>query len=71
MLVHDETNRTLATMLVAMEPPTLPVAIGVIYCNPAEDYVSGLQAAAAARKPAAVAPSINGLLRKGHTWTID
>ena len=34
ILVHDETNRILATMLVAMDPPAFPVAIGVIYCDP-------------------------------------
>jgi 2-oxoglutarate ferredoxin oxidoreductase subunit beta len=34
-LVHDETDRNLASLLVAMEPPDLPVALGVIYCDPA------------------------------------
>ena len=44
--VHDETNRTLATMLAAMEPPTFPVAVGVIYCDPAPTYEGAVMAQA-------------------------
>ena len=38
ILIHDETNRALAQLLVAMEPPAFPVALGVIYCNPETPY---------------------------------
>src|SRR5512143_3769 len=34
VLVHDATNRTLATMLAEMRPPAMPIALGVLYCNP-------------------------------------
>ena len=37
VLVHDETNRPLAQLLAALEPP-FPVAMGVLYCNPATSY---------------------------------
>jgi 2-oxoglutarate ferredoxin oxidoreductase subunit beta len=69
ILVHDETNRTLAGMLAAMEAP-MPVALGVIYCDPAPTYEAGVKAqgeAARARSPNA---DINALLRRGHTWTV-
>src|SRR5690606_5126240 len=30
LLVHDETNRTMAYMLAQLEPPTFPIALGVL-----------------------------------------
>jgi 2-oxoglutarate ferredoxin oxidoreductase subunit beta len=38
VLVHDETNRMLAQLLVAMDPPAFPVALGVIHRSPAESF---------------------------------
>lgn len=38
VLVHDETNRTLAQLLLAMMPPTFPVALGVVLRDPGESY---------------------------------
>ena len=70
ILVHDETNRTLASMLAAMEPPTFPVAIGVLYCNPGPNYVDSLRDQTEAARKKAPAPDMNALLRSGHTWTI-
>jgi 2-oxoglutarate/2-oxoacid ferredoxin oxidoreductase subunit beta len=71
ILVHDETDRILATMLVAMDPPEFPVAIGVIYCNPAESsYIDNMRTVPAARDSSAGKADINALLRKGHTWTV-
>lgn len=71
ILIHDETNRTLATMLAAMEPPAFPVAIGVIYCNPGPTYVDSVREQAATAKKAAPKANMNDLLRSGHTWQID
>ncbi len=71
ILVHDETNPTLATMLAAMEPPALPVAIGVLYCAPASSYdsqVADLRESAGNRRNG---DDLNALLRRGHTWTVD
>jgi 2-oxoglutarate/2-oxoacid ferredoxin oxidoreductase subunit beta len=67
ILRHDATNLALATMLASMQPPALPMAVGVLYCNPAP--------AVATRHPAVpeVPPSVadlNALLRRGDTWTI-
>ena len=73
VLVHDETNRMLGMMLASMEPPKYPVAVGVIYCDPAPSYESAVTAQneQAKGKLDGKRPSLNDLLRKGHTWTVD
>jgi 2-oxoglutarate/2-oxoacid ferredoxin oxidoreductase subunit beta len=38
VLVHDETNSTLAQLLLSMAAPELPVAMGVVYRNPAQSF---------------------------------
>ena len=70
ILVHDETNRTLASMLASMEPPTFPVAIGVLYCNPGPTYVDSLRSQSQGVKESAPKMDMNSLLRSGHTWEI-
>ena len=65
-LVHDETDRRLAQMLAAMEPPEMPVALGVLYCDPAPSY--GQQVGRSTAK--ADAPNLDELLRRGQTWTV-
>ena len=74
ILVHDETNLMLAQLLAAMEPPTMPVALGVLYCDPAPSYES-LIAEQRAQRPGTGGPGadlagIDGLLREAHTWTV-
>ncbi len=71
ILVHDETNRNLATLLASLQPPEFPMALGVLYCNPAESYDQEIHAqveAAQARKPD---PNLNELIRHGQTWRIE
>ncbi len=66
LLVHDEKDRNLASLLVQMEPPDLPVALGVIYCDPApafEDQVT-------TRLDAACCGDLNDVLRAGRTWQV-
>jgi 2-oxoglutarate ferredoxin oxidoreductase subunit beta len=64
IVVHDETNRVLAGMLAALEPPG-PVALGVLYCAPVEDFTSAVYGQSAA------GPSdLAALLRQGKTWTV-
>ncbi|NIR43474.1 MAG: 2-oxoacid:ferredoxin oxidoreductase subunit beta, partial [Gemmatimonadetes bacterium] len=53
--------RVLAGMLAAMEPPELPVALGVIYCDPAPVYEDQV----ASRLDAACCGDLNDLLRSG------
>ncbi len=69
VLVHDETNRTLAALLASLAPPTYPEVLGVLYCNPGESYTGAVerQMAKAASGPADLA----ALLRSGRTWTVE
>lgn len=75
VLVHDETNPRLAQMLAAMEPPVYPVAMGVLYCNPAPSYerlVHEQEDAARSRNGlgGGGTADINAMLRQGHTWNV-
>jgi 2-oxoglutarate ferredoxin oxidoreductase subunit beta len=67
VLVHDETNRALANLLVALAPPRFPMALGVLYCDPAPTYEREVHAQLAAAGPAG---SLDDLLHKGSTWTV-
>ena len=70
ILVHDETNRALAGMLALMEPPSMPVAIGVLYCNPTSSYEDGVKGHIEEAEKHSTGTDLNALLRRGHTWTI-
>ena len=67
LLVHDETNPALASLLAGLRPPRFPMAIGVLYCDPAPSYnglvEEQLQAAGNDR-------DLNALLRRGRTWSV-
>jgi 2-oxoglutarate ferredoxin oxidoreductase subunit beta len=66
VLVHDETNRLLAQLLVGLEAPEAPVALGVIFCDPAPSYESEVY-----RQPAGEPGELGALLRKGRTWEVE
>ncbi len=70
ILKHDETNHTLATLLASMTPPTHPVALGVLYCDPAPTYEALVHDQVAAAKSKGGAADLDALLRRGHTWTV-
>jgi 2-oxoglutarate ferredoxin oxidoreductase subunit beta len=60
----------MAGLLAAMQPPHMPVALGVLYCDPARSYETSVtdEVAAARRSHPA---SLAELLRKGPTWTVE
>ncbi len=70
ILVHDESNRPLALMLAAMEPPEMPMAMGVLYSAEEETYEGAVTIQVEAAKAKAPKPDINALLRGGATWTV-
>jgi len=70
IMVHDETNRTLATMLAGLSGEIFPVVLGVIYCNPAPSYEDALALLAGDAAKKITASGLNGLLRRGHTWDV-
>ncbi len=68
--VHDQTNRNLAVMLVAMEFPECPMALGTLYHDPAptfDEEVTRQNAAAAEGKDA----DLQALISQGQTWTVE
>ena len=69
ILVHDETNPTLANLLARLQPP-LPVALGVLYCDPTESFDSKLAKQARAKRAAKPNADLNALLRQGRTWRV-
>ena len=68
VLVHDETNVTLAQLLLAMGRPDYPVAMGVVYRNPAIAFEAGFYAnhATGLKRTGRVADA----LRKTSTWEV-
>lgn len=68
LLVHDETNRTLASLLAALQPPAFPMALGVLYCDPATSYEREVEAQMAA---AGSKGELAELLKKGRTWQVS
>jgi 2-oxoglutarate ferredoxin oxidoreductase subunit beta len=70
VLRHDQTSPVLAAMLAALEPPAMPVAIGVLYDDPAPSYELELQTQEAAEAARARTTDLNALLRQGATWRV-
>jgi 2-oxoglutarate ferredoxin oxidoreductase subunit beta len=70
VLVHDESNATLATLLTRMPYPHFPVALGVLHCAPRPTYDETL----AAQRQGAVQRLGKGdlqkLLNSGGSWKV-
>jgi 2-oxoglutarate ferredoxin oxidoreductase subunit beta len=68
VLIHDPTNRGVAAMLILL-PESFPVALGVIYENPAPTFESAVieqNAAVASGKT----PDLQALVAKGQSWQV-
>jgi 2-oxoglutarate ferredoxin oxidoreductase subunit beta len=73
VLVHDETNRVLASQLAGLRPPAFPEVLGVIYCDPGPSYELQVKAQDDAARAAAAAKGpidLDRLLRSGKTWQV-
>jgi len=70
ILVHDETNRALASQLVTLRMPEFPVILGVIYCEPAASYERAVLDQIDSARTAGGAPELQDLLQAGRTWTV-
>jgi 2-oxoglutarate ferredoxin oxidoreductase subunit beta len=69
VIVHDPTNRGIAAMLILM-PESFPMALGVIYENPAPTFEAAVieqNQAAASGKTA----DLQKLVSKGQTWMVE
>jgi 2-oxoglutarate ferredoxin oxidoreductase subunit beta len=70
VLVHDPKNRSVAYMLVEMPASGFPMALGVIYEDPAPTFDSAVveQNEAAAKGKSA---DLQALVSKGQTWMVE
>ena len=59
----------LAGLLVSMKPPEMPVALGVIYCDPAPSYEVAVREQVETAKSKGLG-DLDVLLRSGNTWTV-
>ena len=70
VLTHDPTNRSIAHMLVELPYDGFPVALGVLYNDPAPTFESAVieqnQAIAAGKTP-----DLQALVAKGQTWQVE
>ncbi len=71
ILVHDEKNKILATMLADMKQPEFPVALGVLYNNPGTAYDAAVHNQLSEIREKTPAGSLNDMLRRGRTWTVS
>ncbi len=71
ILVHDETNKTLAHLLINLERPKFPAVLGVIYCNPAAEYEEAVEAQMEAARTAKAGASLEKVLKSGRTWVVE
>ena len=70
VLVHDKTNRASAHLLVEMPFGPFPMALGVIYEDPAPTFESAVVAQNEAASEGK-APDLQKLVAKGQTWMVD
>jgi 2-oxoglutarate ferredoxin oxidoreductase subunit beta len=68
ILVHDERNRALASLLASLSPPDFPEAIGVLYCDPAQAYEKAIYEQ---MKDAKGPTDLATLIRTGRTWLVE
>ena len=67
LLVHDETNPVLAQLLARMERPEFPVAMGVLYADPAPTYERQVKAGRPTSLPTDLG-DLQALLERDQTW---
>jgi 2-oxoglutarate ferredoxin oxidoreductase subunit beta len=71
ILVHDEKNRTLAAMLLGLQPPDFPMALGVLYCDPGPCYEEEVYRQIGSRTVSLAHADLNRVLRAGQTWVAE
>ena len=70
VLVHDKTSRAIAHLLVEMPFGDFPMALGVLYEDPAPTFESAV-VAQNAQVAAGKTPDLAKLLAKGQTWMVE
>jgi 2-oxoglutarate ferredoxin oxidoreductase subunit beta len=70
VLVHNETSKVMAQLLIGLEAPEFPVAMGVIYQAPGDEFVHNVYAQREGIQQTRGVGDVDELLRRGHTWTV-
>ncbi len=70
ILVHDEKNATIATMLARMPFPDFPIAMGVLFASERPIYEQTLVEQRSRARTRAGEGSLRKLLHSGETWTV-
>ena len=70
LVIHDQTSRALAHMLVEMPFGSHPMALGVLYDDPAPTFESAVIAQNAQASMGKM-PDLQKLLSKGQTWQVE
>ncbi len=66
VLIHDETDHILATMLAKLPSPQFPTPLGVLYCQPGERFEQHYRAPTVPDGAA----DLDKLFRQGYTWKV-
>jgi 2-oxoglutarate ferredoxin oxidoreductase subunit beta len=69
VLVHDQTNRPLAMLLAGLEPPGFPMALGVLYDDPAPSYETAMYAQIEQERKT-VRGDLAEILLQANTWSV-
>ena len=70
VIVHNVKNRAVAHMLVEMPFGPFPMALGVLYDDPAPTFESAV-VAQIAKASEGKTPDLQKLVAKGQTWMVD
>lgn len=70
ILVHDETNQSLAALLLSLMPPAFPMVLGVIFCKPGSVYEDEVYAQIGSTSASTADADLDTLLKQGQTWTV-
>jgi len=71
LIVHDEQDPTLASLLSRMRPPGFPTPIGVFHAVEQPTYEAGLDAQIAAARAKQGEGDLDTLLGQGDTWVVS
>jgi len=70
IIVHDETDKTLASLLVNLERPDFPMVLGVIYANPESTFEAEIHKQIESVKAESGKADLNAFIRQGRIWEV-
>lgn len=71
ILVHDETNATLAHLLIQLQLPDFPMVLGVLYAQDAPTLEVNIHNQLEAAQDKKSKPDLNAIMRHGRTWEVE